>query len=47
MKALYSGIEFGIGQMGQIDLADFDEDETGKFPLIYPFFALTLGVAFL
>ncbi len=47
VKAMYSGVEFGIGQLGQVDLNDFDSDKTGKIPLIYPFFGFSFGVAFL
>jgi TPR repeat protein len=45
VKAMYSGVEFGIGQLGQIDLSDNGEDDA--IPLIYPFFGFSFGVAFL
>ncbi|MEZ4239555.1 MAG: hypothetical protein R3F59_26040 [Myxococcota bacterium] len=44
-KLLYSGIEIGFGQYGEVDIHDFDEDSDGKFPLILPSFALTFGLA--
>ncbi|MEQ1505070.1 MAG: tetratricopeptide repeat protein [Myxococcota bacterium] len=44
-KFLYSGIEMGFGQYGDIEMRDFDEGEDGVFPLILPSFAITFGLA--
>ena len=41
-KAFYTRVEMGIAQYGMVDLADFDDDETGTFPLVQA----TLGVSF-
>jgi TPR repeat protein len=44
-KALYTRVEMGIGSYGMIDLVDFDEDETGSFPLIQATLGLSVGFA--
>lgn len=46
-KLIYTGLEIGISQLGLIDLNDFDEEETGSFPLILPTLGLSVGLAFL
>jgi uncharacterized protein len=47
-RGLYTGIEFGVAQLGLIDIQDFDPDsDPGKFPLILPTFAFSMGAAVL
>ena len=44
-KLIYTRLEMGIGQYGMINLRDFDEDETGRFPLIQATLAFSVGIA--
>ena len=44
-KNIFTRVEMGIGYYGLVDLSDFDEDETGSFPLLQPTFGFTTGVA--
>jgi uncharacterized protein len=44
-KLLYTRVEMGIGQYGMIFLEDFDEDETGSFPLVQATLGLSVGLA--
>lgn len=46
-KGLFTGMEFGLGQYGMFYLRDFDDNETGSFPVLLPTFSLSAGVAFL
>jgi uncharacterized protein len=41
----YSGVEFGLGQYGFLDLADFSDDSEGLLPLIVPTLAFSFGFA--
>jgi uncharacterized protein len=44
-KRFYTRVEMGLAQYGFVYLADFDEDETGAFPLIQATVALSVGLA--
>ncbi|MEL6345910.1 MAG: tetratricopeptide repeat protein [Myxococcota bacterium] len=46
-KLFYTRAELGLAQYGIIRLSDFDEDETGSFPLIQPVLGFSVGLAFL
>ena len=46
-KIFFSRVELGLAQYGIIDLNDFDDDETGTFPLIQPTLGVTFGLALL
>lgn len=41
----FTGLEMGLGSYGVIELADFDEEEDGSFPLLVPTFAFSVGLA--
>jgi hypothetical protein len=45
-KMFYTRVEVGLGQYGMVDLNDFDEDETGTFPLVLSVLGFSMGVAF-
>lgn len=44
-RFLYTRVEMGIAQYGMIYLNDFDEDETGAFPLIQATLGFSVGFA--
>jgi TPR repeat protein len=44
-KAFYTRVEMGIAQYGMVNLQDFDEDETGTFPLIQATLGVSMGLA--
>lgn len=46
-KLFYSRLEMGIGQYGMINLRDFDDDETGRFPLVQATLSFSFGLAVL
>ncbi|MBX2797024.1 MAG: sel1 repeat family protein [Myxococcales bacterium] len=47
-KALYTGLEIGMGQYGIINFQDFDdESEGGSLPLILPALGFSIGLAVL
>jgi TPR repeat protein len=41
----YTRVEMGIGQYGMVNLNDFDEDETGTFPLVQATLGFSVGLA--
>ena len=41
----YTRVEMGIGQYGLVNLNDFDEDESGTFPLIQATLGISVGLA--
>ena len=43
-KLFYTRVEMGLGQYGMINMNDFDEEETGSFPLLQPVLAFSMGV---
>lgn len=45
-KNVYTGLEVGMGTFGTVDINDFDEEETGKIPLLLPSLAVSGGLAF-
>jgi TPR repeat protein len=46
-RFLYSRVEMGLGQYGVVYMRDFDEDETGSFPLIQATLGLSFGFSVL
>ena len=44
-KAFYTRVEMGIAQYGMVDLEDFDDDETGTFPLVQATLGVSIGLA--
>lgn len=44
-KAFFTRVEMGIGQYGMINLNDFDDAQTGSFPLIQATLAFSFGLA--
>ena len=45
-KMLFTRVEMGLGQYGIVDTNDFDEDESGRFPLILSVLGFSVGVGF-
>ena len=46
-RLFFSRVEMGLGQYGFIHLHDFDDGETGSFPLIQATLALSVGLSVL
>ena len=46
-KLVYTSIEFGLGTYGNIDINDFDDQETGSIPLLLPSLGFSMGFAVL
>ena len=46
-KLLYTRIEMGIGSYGTVYMRDFDEDESGSFPLIQAVLGFSVGIGVL
>lgn len=44
-KWLYTRVEMGLGSYGAVRLQDFDEDETGEFPLLQATLGFSIGLA--
>lgn len=44
-KVAYTRVEMGIGQYGMIHLEQFDEDQTGSFPLLQATLGFSMGLA--
>jgi len=42
-KFIYTRVEMGLGQYGMVYMNDFDEDETGSFPLLQPVLGFSVG----
>ena len=43
----FSRVELGLAQYGIIEMKDFDDNETGVFPLIQPVLGVSFGLALL
>ena len=44
-KWTYTRVEMGLGSYGMVDLSDFDDEETGSFPLVQANLGFSFGVA--
>lgn len=44
---LYTSLEIGMGQFGNLVLADFEEGEPGAFPIVLPALGFSVGLALL